>query len=195
MQRKDAGQKVAPFRQRLAKEEADGPRHAARVWCQANREAIQRVYEKQPIDFFQDREADIWDSLFAVASVAIPGRYEELKRVAQRLSAAKKKLDVDESQGIRLLADICTVFEASKHKKLETEQLLSKLRLLPESAWDNEFTAIKLARLLRPFAVASRQLWIDERNRRGYEREDFHEAFARYLPTAKDTRPPISRGF
>jgi hypothetical protein len=59
MQRKRPGQHVDQFRSRTAKEQANGPSHAAQTWCQAHREAVERVYHKQHIEFLQDRKA-VW---------------------------------------------------------------------------------------------------------------------------------------
>jgi len=133
------------------------------------------------VDFLQDREADIWEPIFAIASVAVPERLTELKQISLQLSGEKNKLDVDDSRGIRLLADVREVFEKSRRKKLETEQLILKLGDLPENPW-GELNATTLSRLLRPFGIAPRQMWIDEDNRRGYDSADFEQAFAAYLP-------------
>jgi hypothetical protein len=182
MQRKQADQNVASFRRRNAKERADGPLNALKIWCDANREAVQRTYLKQRIDFLQDREADIWEPLFSIASVAVPERLGELKTIARRMSLEKNKLDIDESLGARLLADIRNIFDDSKFKKLETAQLIFKLKALPETTWGEELTPIKLARILRPFEISSRQLWIREKNRRGYDLDDFRNVFESYVP-------------
>src|SRR5579863_207336 len=91
MQRKRPGQLVDQFRMRAAKDQAEGPFNATETWCKAHREAVASAYRKQHIDFLQDREADIWDPLFAIASVAIPRRVEELKLTALRLSNEKRK--------------------------------------------------------------------------------------------------------
>ena len=79
------------------------------------------------------------------------------------------------------LIDIKRVFDSLEVQKIHTDRLLFKLRHLPESAW-GELTSNKLARLLRPFEISSRQVWIEEKNRRGYELDDFTLAFERYVP-------------
>lgn len=181
MQRKRPGQHIDQFRRRAAKDQANGPYHATLAWCKAHRETVARAYRKQHIDFLQDREADIWEPIFATASVAVPSRIEELKQTALRLSGEKRKLDTDETEGLRLLTDVRRVFDNLEVRRIHTDRLLQNLRELPESAWD-ELTSYKLARLLRPFEISSRQVWIDEKNRRGYELEDFTMAFERYVP-------------
>ena len=128
-----------------------------------------------------DREADIWEPLFAIASVAVPNRVGELKQIALNLSGEKRSLDVDESEGLRLLADIRTVFEKSQITNIHTDDLLLELKTFRESPWE-ELKATKLAKLLRPFAISSRQVWIKKENRRGYDVDDFTKVFEAYVP-------------
>ena len=90
---------------------------------------------------------------------------------------------VPRQECVGLIADIRTVFESKKHKRIATDQLIFKLKGLPESQWD-ELTAVKLARMLRPFEIFPRQLWVGEANVRGYDYEDFKSVFDRYLPPA-----------
>ena len=180
MRRRLKGEHVDRFRRRAAAERAMGIRILMNGWLRAHAEKI-AAYRKQKLDFLQDREADIWEPIFATASVAVPERLKELEQISLQLSSEKNKLDVDDSRGIRLLADVREVFEKSRRKKLETEQLILKLGDLPENPW-GELNATRLARLLRPFGIAPRQMWIDEGNRRGYDSADFEQAFAAYLP-------------
>lgn len=181
MRRRLKGEHVDRFRRRAAAERALGIRILMNGWLRAHAEKIAEAYRKQKLDFLQDREADIWEPIFATASVAVPERLKELEQISLQLSSEKNKLDVDNSRGIRLLADVREVFEKSRRKKLETEQLILKLGDLPENPW-GELNATRLARLLRPFGIAPRQMWIDEGNRRGYDSADFEQAFAAYLP-------------
>lgn len=173
---------IERFRRRYAKREADGTVSAIEAWTDAHKEQISKAYLRQNLDFLRDREADIWEPLFAVASVAVSQRLDELKQIAIRLSAQKASMDVDDSQGLRLLADIRAVFYGTNRKSLPSAELVDRLKKDISSHWDEELTQTKLARLLRPFGISPQQIWLDERNFRGYRREDFTSAFARYLP-------------
>jgi hypothetical protein len=181
MRRRLRTEEIRRFRRRQATEATSAAAVLVDGWLSAHREQIAEVYGKQELDFLQDREADIWEPLFAIASVAVPGRIAELKRIALQMSREKSNLDTDNSRGIRLLADIRDIFASSKPTRLETADLIIKLENLPESCW-TDLKPVVLARLLRPFGVSPRQLWIDEVNRRGYDSADFAEAFATYLP-------------
>lgn len=178
-------ERIARFRCRQASEQADGIVCAITSWVERHKDQIAKAYLKQKLDFLKDREADNWEPLFAIASVAVPERLDELKQIAIRLSGEKTKSDVDDALGIRLLADIRTVFEATKSKKMSTADLNLRLAALPESRWE-ELTPIKIAQLLRPFEISSRELWFSEskKNPRGYMHEDFKSVFDRYLPAA-----------
>ena len=181
MQRKRPAEQIDQFRIRTAREQAEVPRREIQQWSKAEREAVASTYHGQQINFVRDREADLWEPIFAIASIAVPRRVEELKQIALRLSGMKAKLDTDETEGLKLLADVRRVFDALELNAIRTERLLQELRSLPESRW-GDLTSYRLSRLLAPFEISSRQLWMDHKNKRGFESADFKSAFERYLP-------------
>jgi hypothetical protein len=188
MRRHLQSEKVARFRRRQASEQATGIVRTITAWAEKNKKNVARAYSKQKLDFLKDREADLWEPLFAIATVAVPDRLEELTAIAKQLSDEKSRLDVDDSQGIRMLADIRTLLSEAENRRMSTAKLLVQLREELDGHWGDKLTAVKLARILRPFRISSKQLWIGKTNARGYEYEDFDAVFRRYLP-AKDARP------
>ena len=64
---------------------------------------------------------------------------------------------------------------------MPTAQLIFKLKNEFDNHWGDELTPVKLARILRPFGISSRQLWVNESNKHGYHVSDFKSAFERYL--------------
>jgi 5S rRNA maturation endonuclease (ribonuclease M5) len=185
MRRRLKSERVERFRRRVATDQVEGIVNAIRQWSKANEERIVKSYLKQNLDFLRDREAELWDPLFAIASVAVPERLEELKSIALRLSSEKARLDVDESEGLRLLADIRTISQKSKPTAIATSRLIFKLKGQPDSHWGEDLTPTRLSRMLRPFGISPRQLWLDDSNNRGYEFGDFRFVFERYLPPEK----------
>jgi hypothetical protein len=175
-------EQVARFRRRLAAQQASGVVSAIVGWTEKNKSRVSECYHRQSLEFLRDREADIWEPLFAIASVAVPQRLEELKAIALQLSGEKASLDVDESMGLRLLSDIRKIFHFARRKAITTAQLIDKLRFWPDDHWGEDLTAISLSKMLRPFGISSKQLWIDDSNNRGYDVEDFKLVFERYLP-------------
>jgi hypothetical protein len=188
MRRHLQSEKVARFRRRQASEQATGIVRTITAWAEKNKKNVARAYSKQKLDFLKDREADLWEPLFAIATVAVPDRLEELTAIAKQLSDEKSRLDVDDSQGIRMLADIRTLLSEAENRRMSTAKLLVQLREELDGHWGDKLTAVKLARILRPFRISSKQLWIGKTNARGYEYEDFEPVFKRYLPV-KDARP------
>jgi len=63
---------VARFRRRFASQKAAGAASAIGTWANAHKEHISKAYLKQNLDFLKDREADIWEPLFVIATVAVP---------------------------------------------------------------------------------------------------------------------------
>jgi hypothetical protein len=182
MRRHLATETVARFRRREATDRAAGIVSAIMIWAEKNKEQVAKAYLQQKVDFLTDREADIWEPLFAIASVAVPERLNELKQIALRFSEEKAGLDVDDSEGLTLLADIRSVFEGRKDPSISSADLVTKLKSEAATNWSDELTQSKLARLLRPFGISPLQIWGDKRNYRGYRRGDFNSAFERYLP-------------
>lgn len=92
--------------------------------------------------------------------------------------------DQEGSVGTRLLADVRHIFDERLVPFLPSADLVLSLRKIDEAPWgeergEHELTARKLAARLKPFGVHS------ERDRtgsvRGYRRDAFKDAFARYL--------------
>jgi hypothetical protein len=109
------------------------------------------------------------------------------RRIERALPAGRgesAKSDVDESAGVKLLADLRDIFANTRKLGFPTEQLIFELRALPESRWE-ELTPIKLARLLRPYGISPGQLWTGETSVRGYDVKDFETVFDRYVPASE----------
>jgi hypothetical protein len=181
MRRHLPNEQVARFRRRSASQQAAGIVNVIKAWVDEHKKQIVKTYFKQNLDFLRDREADIWEPLFAIATVAVPERIEELKQTAIRLSGEKASMDVDDSQGLRLLADIRTIFSTTSRSSMPSAELVGRLKKDAATNWGDDFTQSRLARLLRPFGISPQQIWWDERNFRGYRRGDFKSAFDRYL--------------
>jgi hypothetical protein len=180
MRRRRRDEHVARYRYREVSQK--GSRRAALIqeWTNAHKGEVEVKYVEQDLEFLDDREADNWASLFAIAAVAIPDRLAELKRIATRLGSAKNALDVDDSDALRLLSDVRQIFTTPVVNRIGTSELVSRLQRMEESPW-GDITQFKLARTLRSFGVSSKQLWINERNIKGYEHDDLKSVFESYL--------------
>lgn len=166
--------KIGPFAELQSK--------AAR-WGTDHLNALKRQDPSTPAGI-DDRAADNWRPLFAIAD-EIGGPWSELsRRVATNLSGGDRASERDQTDAVQLLKDIRGVFEELKVSESEPHELLMQLCNLPESPWaDRGFgkpvTGKAIAALLKPFDVKSRR----DKSRRYYAKVDFEDAWLRYLPT------------
>jgi len=185
MRRRRAAEKVGRFFYALAKRQARPVLKEIQAWAKASRSKVKRHLRKDP-DFLEDREAELWQPLFAVCRVAAPKRLEELQRVALCISRGKQAEDAD--FGILLLRDIREVFVQSGEERLSSERLFVELNAIQESPWPSwsrgrGLDARSLARLLRPFKIEPHNLRLPgDSVCKGYQKDDFEEAWDTYLP-------------
>jgi len=112
----------------------------------------------------------------------------------------------DDSLGVRLLEDIRRTFNERGSDRITTADLVADLVSDAESPWvelhkGKPITAAGLARLLKPFGISSRTIWLGEepdgeprgsaareKTKKGYHRERFEDAWGRYLPSETSGR-------
>ena len=181
MHRKTASQTVARFLFARTPAEAEPLRSAIAEWTGSRLDAVRASYENMSdLGFLEDREADLWMPLFALCTVAAPVRMDELKKCARSLSGAKAADDAEDSQAVKLLADVRRIWPVGRPHML-TAALLSQLKRIPESPWE-ELTPRELAAILRPFGTTPRQVRVEGGSTgKGYLRAEFESAFSRYL--------------
>jgi Protein of unknown function (DUF3631) len=184
MQRRTAAEKVERFLLTRAKREAESIVEVVDAWAQAHDEDVRAAYESlDDLDFIIDRDAELWMPLFALCSIAAPERLLQLKEDAIALSNAKQAADVEDSLPLNLLDDIWQLWPTGA-THLATSALLTKLCEMEESPWSEEkLTARKLAKMLRPFHVQSRQIRLGTITVKGYRFAELEKAARRYLPT------------
>lgn len=140
-----------------------------------------------------DRTADAWEPLLALAHAA-GDRWTRRARLAAIVLHARR--EADDSLGLRLLADAQLVFEAHSADRISTADLIEALEADEEGPWADErrpLTAHRLARLLAPFEISSKQLRFPTANLKGYERDEFIDSWERYLPVAPSAAQPKPR--
>jgi len=158
---------------------------AVEQWANDNAPVVETHYIGNDLPFLHDREAELWQPLFSVCTVAAVHRLTELQAIANRMAGAKSDSEAGD-YSIQLLKDIRDAFAQSNGDRLPTSVLLQTLNAFDESPWagwsDGKGTdSHSLARLLRPFHVHSRSLRCGEQVVKGYLRESFADAWERYL--------------
>ena len=139
--------------------------------------------ELLPAEELGHRTRDNWHPLMTIARLVGGGWEDRTRQVSLVLSDTTR----DTELLIDLLTDIRQLFDAEGVDKLSSTVLVPKLKAIEDSPWkERRLSPPRLARLLRPLRIRSKQLWIDpgmgwKTSRQGYERAQFNDAFARYL--------------
>jgi hypothetical protein len=179
MRRRKAGEQVEPYRRRLRAPEGEEIRQTIESWAASFPTQVE--WPELPPEI-QDRDADVWEPLIAIAD-EVGGDWPELARAAAvALVTASKEIEL--SLGVRLLADIKIVF--ATREQIATAILLEGLCDLDEAPWgDLKGRALDsrgLAKRLREYGVKSRTIRIGDSTPKGYVRADFVDVWDRYLP-------------
>ena len=192
MRRRAPDEPVEPFRERIHKHEARPIFDELELWCAsaAKRIAVKMTgkYEDMPAEI-SDRDEDCWEALLAIADDA-GGDWPELARHAA-VDLVRQGRELSQTSGVELLQHILEAF--GDEDRLWTEKLLKHLHDRDESPWAEEgrkpaLTETKLASLLRPYGIKSKQIRIGDLNRRGYVAEDFVDNWKRYLDPSQASR-------
>ncbi|WP_162131292.1 DUF3631 domain-containing protein [Mycolicibacterium chubuense] len=187
MRRRAGGETVSQFRSRR-----DGPILAAlrdrlAAWAATQLDALSRAEPAMPVE---DRAADTWEPLIAVADAA-GGRWPELARAAcTALVNAAAEDDEDANLGTLLLTDIREVFTSTHRTFIPSPELCSELRKITDSPWQTfDLTPNALAYRLREYKIKTKHNAAG--SQRGYRIEAFEDAFHRYLrPTPSEAVRP-----
>lgn len=181
MRRRHPGEHVEPFRFRL--HEAEGFRIRALIEQWAANAVIN--WPELPNEI-QDRDADVWESLIGIAD-AIGGDWPDRARKAAVAIVAESK-DREPSLGIRLLADVRTIFSTAN--AMSSKSILVALHKLDEAPWADmkgkPLNERGLAHRLRQYGVLPKTVRPEDApgTARGYTRADLHDAWERYLPAS-----------
>jgi hypothetical protein len=199
MRRRAPGEQVAPYRTRRDAPPLNHLRDQLADFIGGHLEDLETAEPEMPLE---DREADTWEPLIAVADLAGGDWPARVRKAATALTKAERESDADASQGALLLADLRNVFAAEKdkdgnvtawHDRMETATLLDRLHAMPESPWNDlrgrPLDARGLAERLRPYGVRPKVIRVGKDSTpRGYERADLLDAWSRYLPGERNSR-------
>ena len=185
LKRKLPGTVFARFRRREVKPEAENLRSQLAAWAAEWKDTLAEMRPELP-DSLSDRQQDSAEPLLAIAD-AVGEDWPERARNAlvQILTGTAAE---DQSVGVRLLADIRSIFYSPECDRLASSELLARLiqdETLPwgEFANGRPLTAIGLARVLKPFGVQPRTIRLEQGTIKGYYKESFADTWARYLPS------------
>ncbi|MEP6606341.1 MAG: DUF3631 domain-containing protein, partial [Nitrosospira sp.] len=138
----------------------------------------------------ENRAADNWESLFAIADIA-GGEWPELARSAALALIGSRELVV--SIGVELLSDIAQIFETKCLDRIRTAELIAALCSDPEALWSSfnkgrPISPRQIAQRLAEYSIQPKTIRFSYQDTsKGYELGQFRDAFARYLQIPPDT--------
>ena len=155
-------------------------RRAAR-WAADNIDVLRKSDPEVP-SYLNDRAADNWRALFAIADAA-GGEWPARAREAARHLCGGATAEVEGDYLVQLLADLCALFGDTR-TSMTSEEIVSALGRMEDRPWPEwkrgrPISTKQLANLLARFGVRPVKL---NSSRRGYKLEDFDDSFTRYLP-------------
>jgi hypothetical protein len=188
MRRRAPGETVEPYRRRLHAPEGYEIRDRLALWATQIRASL-NTCPAMP-DGIADRNADIWESLLSIADAA-GGSWPERARVSA-VTLVTLTMSATPSLGVRLLADLKVVF--GETDAISTLELLNSLTSLEETPWGDlkgkPLDARKLARFLHPYGISSKPIRLPTGVVKGYTKQDFYDAWSRYLPPEETVGDP-----
>jgi hypothetical protein len=178
MRRRAPGEEVARYRERRDAEPLRKLGAQLGRWVRSNLKTLRDAEPDMPVE---DRAADTWEPLIAIADVAGGDWPARARRAALALTAED---DTDTTMGARLLGDLRNVFGTAD--AMHGQTILNALHKIEEAPWADYYghplNARDLARLLKPYGASPVDVKIDGVNHKGYRREHLHDTWTRYLP-------------
>ena len=195
MKRKAPAEKLQKLRRRQREALSAMPRRCAR-WAADNMKALSEREPELPDDL-DDRAADNWEPLLAIADQAAGPWPERARAIALLLSGGRADAAETGDAGVQLLADVRAVFAGNGIDRSTTKALLSALVDLegrPWAEWNRgrPISARQLGTLLRRFGIKPGTIRVGDATPKGYVLSDLVDAFGRYLPVGSATSATTS---
>jgi hypothetical protein len=194
MRRRTADEKVDPYRRRVHAPAGEALCKRLAGWAATVLDEATDARPNMPSGV-EDRDADVWESLLAVAEIAGDQWPTRAREAAVALVAVAR--DAEPSLNIRLLDDLRTIY--TKNAKLvavavppglATKVILTELQKLEDAPWktinkdDRPFSDNQLSWRLRQYEIKSKNLKpLGEKECKGYRLADLAEVWRRYLPS------------
>ncbi len=170
MKKRTAFQPVQRLKRRAVKAEAQIPRMMLVRFASQNIDRLAMALPEIP-EALDDRAADVWEPLLAIADAAGGTWPERARRAAVELCAGRKNANT-EATAFNLLVDIKSIFDGMRVEKIKTAALLD---CLAGMTWqdDRALDAMLLADMLRGFSITPCKLRFGKQIAQGYVRSAF----------------------
>ncbi len=186
MRRRAPGEQIEPYRQRTNGPDAERIRANLERWAQSVADDI--GFSDMP-EGVEDRNADVWEALIAVADAA-GGVWPALARETAVTLVTENK-SKGGSLGIQLLRDLRKVI--GNADTMTTSLILSGLHAMDESPWADlkgkPLDARSLSYRLTQYGIHPTTVRCGMTVAKGYKRCDLNDAWSRYLPETPQPEP------
>jgi len=198
MQRKTVAEKC----ERLKNLGGEILRRKCARFIQDHADQIQSAQPSIP-EALNDRAADIWEPLFALADLAGSLQSDDINSKSAICNSKQSwgKIARDAALGLTaaqqqshpigsFLVDVMLAFMAAQTEKLFSRDMVTRLIIRELRPWTEmlrgrQLTELKVAQILRGYGIRPRTLWIDGQTAKGYVRSDFEPLFKRYVPQSE----------
>ncbi len=184
MRRRAPNEVIEPFRHRLHAPQGLLLQDRLIDWSES---LHMGVWPVMPVGV-EDRDADCWEALLAVADAA-GGDWPTRARCAAVTLVTDAKA-APPSLGVRLLSDLYTVFTDSGEDYIFTEDVLTGLVEIDDAPWSDirgkALDARSLARRLIKYGIKPRTVRIGDKTSKGYDRGDLVDVWSRYVTLVTD---------
>lgn len=181
MQRRAPGELVEAFRYRFHASQGEQIRDELAEWAEEHAANIGAAEPALPHGI-QDRAADCWEPLVAIADEA-GGDWPE-RAGAAAVHFNDKASDDTLTRGVELLRDIRDAF--GNDSRLSIKGLLDRLIEKPEAPWGDlgghPLNVRGLSQRIKEYGIKSNTVRLGEHTAKGYLASDFADAWCRYLP-------------
>jgi hypothetical protein len=183
MRRRAPGEQVDRFRRRRSVPPLRTLRDQLHSWITGSLEELADAEPELPVE---DRAADVWEPLIAVADAAGNDWRERARVSCKAMTCDDTSVEADTT---RLLDDIHTVFAGAD--RLATATIIEGLNALEDASWGgwhrgDGLNPRDLSKMLRPYGIAPKMIRIGDDTPRGYMAEWFHDSWSRYVASYKD---------
>lgn len=180
MKRKMSDEKVERFRADRTEGTLNLKRQALR-WSSDHMSELSTMDPAVPEEF-NDRAADNWRPLLSIADLA-GGNWSQ--RARQAMASLSGEI-ADDTAGIMLLEDVNDAFKLRDPGPISSTSLVTALTRITERSWGTwnrgkPISPTQVARLLKPFGISSKNFRSVTGVQKGYDREQFDDAFGRYI--------------
>jgi hypothetical protein len=163
---------------------------ALRRRCEAlvakHAEEIRNAHPEIPEDL-NDRAADLWEPLLAIADLAGGDWVDRARRAALALSACEQQNSLNVAFLLELFAGVVV---CGKDERVFSREIADWLNSRLGQPWaegrkGKPVDELWLAQRLRPYGIRSKTMRIGEERAKGYEKEPIFELCQRYVPRSE----------